>query len=273
MVSGPRCSFPSLKLSRDGVSHAVAFVITAMLVLSRLTGLLLFLPGLSARGIPRQASILFSVGLALIITPSVPAVSGVDHLGLFFHGIAGEVSLGVFLGMFVRAIFSACASAADVAAGQMGLAQATMSDPFMQSQESALAVLSIWMAAVVFFLSGMHLRAIEAVAWSFQVIPPGTMGMPTGMAPSFIKGLSNSFLFAVQLSTPVLAMEWLTNLFIAILGKIAPRMNAFFAIGTTVNAAAALAMFLVSLPWIVSVHANEVMQSVDQLQQLVLEAR
>jgi len=255
------------------VSLTVAFVVTAMLVLSRLSGLAMFLPGISARGIPRQAMILLMVGLALLITPTVPAVTGKDHLGLFFLGIAGEVSLGAFLGLFVRSVFSAFASAADLAAGQMGLAQASMSDPFMRGQESALAVLAIWLGGVVFFGSGMHLRAIEAIAWSFQVIPPGTMGMPTGMAPSFIKGVSNSFVFAIQLSTPILAMEWLTNLFVAILSKIAPRMNAFFAIGTTVNAAAAMAMFLVSLPWLVSVHAQEVMRSVDQLQQLVLEAR
>jgi flagellar biosynthetic protein FliR len=255
------------------VTQTVAFVLTGMLVLGRITGLMMFLPGLSARGIPRQVTILLSVAISLLIATSIPRVPVAEKLGIFMLGMGAEILLGVLLGLSVRAIFSSVASAADLAASQMGMGQASMSDPFLRGQESALAVLAAWIAAVVFFLTGMHLRCLEAVAWSFDVIPPGQVGLPTGMAPTFVTAVTSSFTFAIQLAGPILAMEWLTNLFIAILSKIAPKMNAFFAIGTTVNSISAVAMFLVSLPWIVSVHSDALIDAVENLQRLIREAR
>jgi flagellar biosynthetic protein FliR len=73
-----------------------------------------------------------------------------------------------------------------------------------------------------------------------------------------------SVALGVQMSGPLLVGGLLLQLFIGLLTKVAPRLQAFFAIGPTLTAAAGLWLFALTLPWLLSVHTSAVATAVQQ---------
>ncbi|MEQ1507988.1 MAG: flagellar biosynthetic protein FliR, partial [Myxococcota bacterium] len=69
----------------------------------------------------------------------------------------------------------------------------------------------------------------------------------------------------VQLAAPVVSMVWLIHVWIALLSKLAPRMHAFFSVGTTLTGAVGVGMLAVSLPWLITIHAARMTDAVAEL--------
>ena len=81
--------------------------------------------------------------------------------------------------------------------------------------------------------------------------------------PTLIALLDATLDLGIELATPVVAVVWLINLFVALLARLAPRMNAFFAVGTTLTGTVGLLMFTISIPWMLTVHADALGDVVD----------
>ncbi len=249
----------------------IAAVATALLVFGRISALMATLPVMNARGVPRRVTLVYSLAISLVAATSVPVIAEPTSLSVLLFGMAGEVATGMVLGLSVQGIFAAFALAAELASGQMNLAMSMTPDPFLKNNETGIGALASWLAAVVFVSTGLHLKAIEIVATSFHDIPPGTLGMPVGAVPAFVEVMSRGFMLGIQLAGPILAMAWLVNLFMALLSKIAPRMNAFFSMGGALTAPAGIFMFSASIPWMLYVHREELEAAVGRLN-LLLEA-
>lgn len=245
---------------------------TVAFVYGRSVALLLVLPVFSAKGVPRYVPLLFALAVTAVIAPTVPPA----HVRGFFEmtlGFAGEVGIGLMLGLVVQATFAALALGAELMSTQMGLSMANVLDPFLRTEEATLGSLASWLGAAVFVASGLHVRCIEALAASFVALPPGTAGLPSGAASVMVAGVSSAFALGVQLSGPMLAMAWMINVFVALLSKLAPRMNAFFAVGTTATAAAGLVVFAASLPWLLTGQASALAATIDGLGRVVLAVK
>ena len=240
-----------------------AAAVTFFLIFVRVSALLSSVPGFSARGVPRHVPILGGVVLAAIIAPNAPMTTPPAHLGALAVAVVGEAVLGLMAGLCVHVVFSAMASACDLVSQQIGLGLGGTLDPFLEHSDSPLGILGSWMTVLGFFGSGLHHTCLEAVAESVFAVPPGTV---THLAIDELpRAIGSAYALAISLAAPVVAFTLTINTFVAVLGRLAPRMNAFFAIGTTVTAITGTLMFVEALPWVTSVHQAALAESVRAL--------
>lgn len=240
----------------------LAALATAGLVFCRVTGLVAGLPVFSAQGTPKAVPILVGVGTVLAVAPAVPVADVPLSVGALMVGVFGELAVGLTAGMAVRVVFVALALGTELMAAQMGLAMATMLNPLEKHQAGPMGTLASWAAGLAFLSGGLHLRCLEAVALSFHVLPPGG-GFDMALLEALSNGAATSIVLGVQLSGPVLLMVWFVNVLVAVLARLAPRMNVFFSVGMTLTSSLGILLVATSLPWVLGVHAAAVRDAVD----------
>ena len=74
-----------------------------------------------------------------------------------------------------------------------------------------------------------------------------------------------SVALGLQLAGPILVMVWLVNVLVAVLARLAPKMNVFFSVGMTLTSSLGILLLAVSLPWLIAVHHEAVRQAVAAL--------
>ena len=72
----------------------------------------------------------------------------------------------------------------------------------------------------------------------------------------------------VQLAGPVLALVFFVNVLVAILARLAPRMNVFFSIGMTLTSVFGVLIIVPSLPWMLAIHSAALANAVERLSML-----
>ena len=249
---------------------SVAVIVTGFLVFARFMGLFRTLPLISAMGVPQHVPVFLAMGMTLIISPLVPVIDGPITSSLLVFGLMSEAMLGALLGLTVLIIFSAISLGAQLAGMQIGMAMANSMNPFTKGQSATLGVLSIWFSGMIFLGIGLHYECLHILVASFEQIPPGTAGLPIGGMWLLVDIIGHSLGLGVQLAGPILALVWLVNVFFALLGRMAPKMNVFFSIGLTANAATGLYTFAVAMPWILIAHTEEMREAVRNMARMVV---
>ena len=242
-----------------------------MLVFGRVGGLVFALPMLSAQGVPRMVQVMLAMAITVVITPVVPVAPEPGSLGLLMLSMAAEVSLGLFLAVGVAVMFGAFALGTEIMGLQMGLGMARLFDPLVKAQEGLLGALASWLAGLAFLLMGLHLECIMIVGESFSLAPPGVVSLPWEQFPSVVPLIGRSIWLGVQLSAPVLALVWLVNVFVAVLAKLAPKMNVFFSIGMTISSVCGLVLFAVALPWLLDTHSHAMLDAVYWIERVLAD--
>jgi flagellar biosynthetic protein FliR len=235
----------------------------------RVVGLVAGMPLFSAQGVPRSVPILTAIVLTVLLLPALPPthIDGLPHLVL---ATGSELMLGMVMALSLRAVFSAIAMASELMSMQIGMGLAIVLDPLQKSSNGTIGVMASWLAGLSFLGMGLHRRVLEIVAVSFASVPPGSSGMPVEAAPFVVESVGICLSLGIQLAGPVLALVWMVNCFVAVLGKLAPKMNVFFSIGLVLTSVAGIALLALSLPWIVRAHGEAMAQSVKTLELIVL---
>jgi flagellar biosynthetic protein FliR len=242
----------------------LAALATGFLVFCRVTGLVAGLPVFSAQGTPKAVPVFAALGVVLLVAPGIPVIDEPGSLLALVVGVFGELTLGLTAGLSVRIVFAALAMGTELMAMQMGLAMATMFNPMERQQAGPLGILASWLAGLVFLASGLHLRCLEIVAASFAVLPPGAAVNRVHFV-QIVEAVEASVHLGVQISGPILVMVWFVNVMVAVLARLAPRMNVFFSVGMTLTSSLGILVLAVSLPWIMVVHGAAVEQTVARL--------
>lgn len=219
-----------------------------MLVFSRVGGLLMTMPVLGAAGIPVHARLAVAAPLSLLLLPLAAQAPLPTTLSALLGGIVSEVLLGLLMGYCMQLVYAALGVAADLASTQAGLQVAGMVDPITMAQPGVLGVLASWLGAGVFLGADMHLYCLTALGTSFHEVPPGTVTMALGGAEGLVRLSGTMFATSIQLAAPLTVFVFSVNLAMSILGRMAPGQQFFFAVGTTFQVIAGLALFAITLP-------------------------
>ena len=243
----------------------LAVIATAGFVFCRVAGLVAALPVFSSEGTPKHVPIFTAIGVMLVVGPAVPVAPPPAHTAAWIVSIVGEIGLGLLAGMSVRTIFVALSMSTEMMATQMGLAMATLLNPVDAQQSGPLGALASWAAGLTFLATGLHLRCLEMVAASFHTVPPGAASWSAEGLQAVVQAAETAVVLGVQLSGPILVLVWLVNVLVAVLARLAPRMNVFFSIGLTLTSTAGILLLGFGLPWIIAVHHESVRQAVATL--------
>jgi flagellar biosynthesis protein FliR len=216
------------------------------------------MPLFTATGVPKHVPVFLALAFAFVVTPIVPEVAMPEQTALLLMGVVSEFLIGALLGSTVYTMFSAIAIGTQIMAIQGGLGMASMPNPMVKGQGSALNTMASWMSGLVFLGMGLHYKFIAILIESFRVIAPGDGGLRIfNVGPTLIYVVGRTIEVGISLSGPVLGMVFIVNLFIAIMSKLAPKMNMFFSVGFTLSSGFAMILFGISLTWLIAAHSAE----------------
>ena len=213
-----------------------SWLATLIFPLTRILAMIASSPVLGNKQIQARVKIGLSVLLAIIIAPTIgdmPPVAIGSPQGLLI--MVQQIIIGVAMGFTMRLIFTAVEMAGELAGLQMGLGFASFYDPLNASYTPVVARWLGMIAALAFLVINGHLYMLSALAESFRTLPVGNMMSANGFYG--VAGWGGSiFVYALQISLPILAALLITNIALGILTRAAPQLN-LFAIGFPITLA------------------------------------
>lgn len=206
-----------------------ALAFHAMLVLARIGGAVLLLPGLGAPEVPatiRLALVLALTALVLpVVQPGLPPLPAEPPELLRL--LALETATGLWLGLLARLIELALAQAGQVMALMVGLASPLQTDPAMGAQGTALSRLFGLAGTVLVLATGLYALPLRALAESYAMLPPGaTLPLP-GQAAAVAQAVADSLSLALRLAAPLLLASVLGQFALGLLARLAPQVPVF----------------------------------------------
>jgi len=200
-----------------------------MFVLVRVGAILFSIPFLEARNVPVLVKASLTMAVSLMLIPMLP-VSGVSLVGdpvQLTLGIAGEIAVGLIIGLTVQLIFAGVQLAGQLAGFQMGFAIANVVDPASSLQIPILSQFLNLYALMIFFAVNGHYYFIKALVDSFTLIPPFGVHMD-GQILNFIMTMAaNLFTIAVKVGAPVMVALLLTQTALGLTARTVPQMQIF----------------------------------------------
>ncbi len=248
--------------------NRMSFLITMFLVMARVSGLMMSMPLMSSRTIPRIVKAVLIIIITMVLAPVVPVVKMDMSLTLLIASIPSEFALGILMGGAISIIFASLAVCSGIISTQIGQAAATQFNPSMAMQTSPVGSISLFLATGVFLGMDSHLIMIKLLAESFNPVPPNEVVNPIAGVHLWIDYSAYVFVTGLKMSGPILCLVLLINTFIAILSKVAPTMNMFFSVGFIATMMTGMIMYIFMIPHILYLHQNLVDKAVIGLRQL-----
>ena len=209
---------------------ADAEVFAVLLVFTRIGTAIAFLPGFSAAWVPARLRLLLALLLSLLVTPVLASVlPPMPHTPVALALLlAGEATVGLFLGLGARIAFAALQIAGTAAALLSSFANALVQDPVVEQQSSAVAGFFTTLGVVIVFAADLHLVMLRALVDSYAVFLP-QMGPSFGdFAAAITRAVADSFALGVQLAAPFIIVSLVYNVGMALLGRLVPQLQVFF---------------------------------------------
>ncbi|MFH1035763.1 MAG: flagellar biosynthetic protein FliR [Pseudomonadota bacterium] len=206
---------------------SLAQVTGFLLVLIRAAALIATLPFFGSPNVPEMVKAGLALSLALLISPMVkidPALLPRDMWQLALLA-AGELMIGMILGMVVRLLLTSVQIMGQLAGFQMGFSVANVFDPIGGGQVAVVAQFCYVMALLAFLGVGGHLHFFRALADSFQVVPPGGFSLSRALYEQFMGLVTQMFLLSVKIGAPVVGALLFTQVAMGVVAKTVPQMN------------------------------------------------
>lgn len=197
---------------------------TALLVGTRIAGVMMIAPVFASRTLPLMLRAAFLVVLVILLQPvayTAPESAPALTVGAFVT----ETLIGFAIG-FGAAIFVGAAEAAgDFMAVQMGLSGAASLDPMTELSVPVLGQFTALFAVTLLLAVDGHLLMIDSLAASMDLLPVGTpIEAEAGLAAMVAQG-SALFMLGLRFAAPVVAVVLVANAALAVLGRAAPQLN------------------------------------------------
>lgn len=197
-----------------------------LLVFCRVGGLMLAAPVFSAPVIPMQVKVLFTAAMSLTIFPMVaPQLAVPVTLGSALAGLAGELMVGLFLGMGVNLLFVGMQLGMQVASQQAGMGLANSFDPVMETSISPVAHIYYIVGVFMFLIVGGHRALVRALLESFQSVGPLQFRLDEPLVGLLLDMFSASFSIAIRVGGPLMLALFLAFLTLGFVSRTLPQLN------------------------------------------------
>jgi flagellar biosynthetic protein FliR len=200
-----------------------------LLVMIRVSGLVVTAPILSSNNFP----VLGKVGLAgitaYLLTPTLPALDTplpAEALP-FALTAAGELLIGMTIGLVMQLVFAAIQVAGQVMDMQSGLGLINVFNPALETQFPLFGFLFFILATLFLLVTYGHHMIIRALASTFDRIPIGGFAPETPILAQFAAWGGLMFHDAVLLAAPVAAAMMLAYVTMGLMGRVIPQINLF----------------------------------------------
>jgi flagellar biosynthetic protein FliR len=202
-----------------------------MLVLARVAGAVMLLPGLGETAPPPMLRAGLALCIALLLLPLLlprlpppPEASGQAALM-----IGGEVLTGLWFGWLVRLLALALPVAAQIIAYLLGLASVLQPDAQLGPQSTSLARLFDLAAPLMILASDLYQLPLLALAGLYDIVPAGALLPAADSALSATEMLTRTFSLALSLAAPFVVAAIVWNVATGLIARLVPRLQVYFA--------------------------------------------
>jgi flagellar biosynthetic protein FliR len=200
-----------------------------MLIFLRIMALLMYLPLFENRQVPLGFKAGLAVALSFLLFPQLsPEFTTQAHTPLAFGiGVAGELLIGITLGLAVRLFFAGIQLAGQLAGFQMSLTVANVLDPVSNSQISIIPEINNLLTMLVFLAINAHHMLILALMESFERLPPLAMSLNRSLGQHMLQLAGGIFVAAFQVGAPLIVTMLIASVALGLMARTVPQMNVF----------------------------------------------
>ena len=118
---------------------SLVHIYVGALILARISGLMVAMPGLSMRSMPKMVRVILIVCVTIVLVPTVPEQDYSPDLMLLSFDTIIEFLLGFMMGWMVNLIFNGLSMGTELISTQIGQAAAKQFNPSMATSQSRLS--------------------------------------------------------------------------------------------------------------------------------------
>ncbi len=196
------------------------------LILMRMSGFVLLNPILGRRNIPSvlKAGFIFILSL-MVYSVSMEEEVVVDSTLEFGFLLLKEFAAGYAIGFVIELFFFVISYGGYIIDFQLGLSMATVYDPQSNAQMAVTgSLLQAWLTMLFFAVNG-HLALLKIMVTSAQIVPYGGIVITQNLASRMIEIFLICVEMGIKLSIPIIAAEFLVEVGIGIINKVAPQVS------------------------------------------------
>lgn len=201
------------------------YLIAALLVMVRLSGLFVFAPVFSSPAIAPRIKAGFVFSMTVLLAPAVVSVPGARAV-LDARALLGELGVGLVFGISLSLLNEALEFAGTLLGLQFSFSLVNLLDPNSMIETAVLGQMLGWLGVLVIIGSGLDRSLLVALIRSFSAVPVGeaVMQAKTGIALATMAG--GIFLAGLQLAAPVMAAAMAVEVTIALVARLSPQLPA-----------------------------------------------
>jgi flagellar biosynthetic protein FliR len=195
-----------------------------------------------------------------------------ESLGDYARIAAGEVVLGLLLGVGVMTVLGGLQIAGQLIDQQSGLGLGEIFNPNLGGSVSLTGQTLVWLGTVAFLLLsplGGHLLMIRILAETFETMPVGEAVVSFSSAELLNLLVRQSLLLGLRVAAPVMVMMSLVDLTFGFLNHSVPQIN-IQAVGFTLRALLGLLLLAVTLTGVPDVVAAALLDSLETLRDAIV---
>lgn len=205
---------------------SVPWLTTLFFITIRLGTVLLFTPIQAIRQLPVHTRLILIFVFSFLLIHYVPNKDILDNSTILLGGIA-EFSNGLILATSLYAAFAVFQIAGQLIDNEIGLNSIAIFNPSEHTQEPLTGHLLSMLAVLFFFGLDGHLWLFKGLAYSFVIIPPGTIALFAGFTP-VIKQFGFMFTIALMIASPIILALLAIDLCGAIITRNMPQISTYF---------------------------------------------
>lgn len=212
-------------------------ILTALLIVTRTSGLFLTAPLLNHTGVPPQIKVMLCLAISLILFATVGLPWAQAHPGqwpdttpLLAVQMGQELMIGILMGLAANWLFNSILAAGELLSTQMGLSVANSLDPTLGTPAPLVGQVLLWMTMALFVTTDSHHYLIQVLHWSFKSIPlahPWHWPELGPLVQRLVVLSATLYVSGLVLSMPILALLLLYESALAFVSKLLPAMNLF----------------------------------------------
>jgi flagellar biosynthetic protein FliR len=205
---------------------AIGYALTLGLVVARIAAFVLTSP-FPGQGVPRTQRVALVFALAMAAMAHREPFPKVFDPFAFGPLVLGEMAVGALIGFVFRLALAAADVAGELASQALGLGSATLFNPALGAQETALARVFSTFALALALALGAHRVVIQILLGSFDALPVGAGVSPSLAGPVLADMVGAALALGLRVALPVVAVSLVIQAALALVARVAPSLQIF----------------------------------------------
>jgi len=201
-----------------------------MLVLARVGGAMMLLPGLGETAPPSMLRAGLAGCIALLLLPGLmPVLPHPPEAGMLAGlMLAAEVATGVWFGWLARVLVLALPMAGQFLAYSIGISNVLQSDAELGPQTTAVARLFGAAVPLLVLATGLYTMPLAALEGLYRLIPAGSLVPAADGTQTVLRAVTESFALALRLASPFVLASLVWHVATGLMARFLPRLQVYF---------------------------------------------